>query len=252
MKIKDLFEAEEKSLVGMTIEGKKLPVKGKWEGRFSCIGKKLTSLEGAPSSVEGDFACAHNDLTSLKGAPTSVSGSFLCYDNKLTSLKGAPNKVGGNFYCYYNQLTSLEGAPSSVGGYFTCYNNKLTSLKGAPTEVGGKFHCHNNQLTSLKGAPSSVGGKFYAINNELESLKDVHRQIKKIGGEFECSGNPIKSHVLGLLLIDGLTEVKGDQSWVPILNQAIEQFDDKRKRVMWAQAELIKQLGEEGKALAQL
>jgi hypothetical protein len=36
------------------------------------------------------------------------------------------------------------------------------------------------------------------------------------------------------------------------LNQAIEQFDDKRKRVMWAQAELVKQLGEQGKALAQL
>ena len=64
--------------------------------------------------------------------------------------------------------------------------------------------------------------------------------------------NPVRSHVLGLLLIDGLTEVKGDQPWVPILSSAIEQFDDKRERVMWAQAEMVKQLGEEGKALAQL
>jgi hypothetical protein len=51
-----------------------------------------------------------------------------------------------------------------------------------------------------------------------------------------------------------LTEIKGDsdQQWPAILNQAIEQFSDKRKRVIWAQAELVKQLGEEGKALAQL
>jgi hypothetical protein len=213
MKIKDLFEAEEKSLVGMEINGKTLPVEGKWEGNFECIIKGLTSLEGAPSSVGGDFWCQLNDLTSLKGAPSSV---------------------GGIFNCSNNQLTSLEGAPSSVGGIF--------------------FSCSHNQLTSLEGTPSSVGSNFYCYDNQLTSLKDIHRQIKKIGGKFYCDDNPIKSHVLGLLLIDGLTEVVGDndQPWVPILNQTIKQFDDKRKRVMWAQAELVKQLGEEGKALAQL
>ena len=189
MKLKDLFEAKEKSLVGMTIDGKKLPIEGKWEGYFFCPSNQLTSLEGAPTSVGGDFACSGN------------------------------------------QLTSLEGAPTSVGGYFFCNNNQLTSLEGAPTSVGGDFICSANKLTSLK---------------------DVHKQIKKIDGKFYLSSNPIKSHVLGLLLIEGLSEVGGNQQWVPILNEAIGQFTDKRKRVMWAQAELIKQLGEPGKALAQL
>jgi hypothetical protein len=189
MKIKDLFESIGKSLVGMEINGKTLPVEGKWEGVFDCRHNQLTSLEGAPSSV------------------------------------------GGDFYCFSNKLTSLEGAPSSVGGIFACSNNQLTSLEGAPSSVGGIFACSNNQLTSLK---------------------DIHRQIKKINGYFYCDENPIKSHVLGLLLIDGLKSIDGNQSWVPVLNDAIKQFDDKRKRVMWAQAELVKQLGEEGKALAQL
>ena len=170
MEIKDLLESTEKSLVGMEIDGKKLPVEGKWEG---------------------------------------------------------------NFFCYDLDLTSLEGAPTSVGGYFDCYGNQLTSLKGAPTSVSGHFNCANNRLASLK---------------------DVHKQIKKIEGVLLLGRNPIKSHVLGLLLIEGLTEAVGDkkQPWVPIINSAIKQFDDKRKRIVWAQAELVKQLGEQGKALAQL
>ena len=170
MKLKDLFEEQEQSLVGMTINGKKLPVEGKWEGYFDCS---------------------------------------------------------------YSHLTSLEGAPTTVSGNFDCYGNHLTSLEGAPASIGGRVYCGSNQLTSLK---------------------DIHKQIKNIKGPFHLDQNPIKNHVIGLLLIDGLTEIFGDeeQPWVPILNSAIKQFDDKRKRVMWAQAELVKQLGEEGKALAQL
>ena len=194
----------------MIILGKKLHFEGKWEGDFFCAYSKLTSIEGAPTSVSGNFDCAFNQLTSLKGAPTSVGGNFECSYNNLTSLEGVSTFVGSRFNCAFNQLTSLEGAPTSVGGYFDCSYNKLTSLK------------------------------------------DVHEQIKKIDGEFYLGKNPIKSHVLGLLLIEGLTKVDGDQPWVSILNEAIKQFDDKRKRVMWAQAELINQLGELGKTLAQL
>jgi hypothetical protein len=143
------------------------------------------------------------------------------------------DKWEGDFDCSNSQLTSLEGAPASISGDFRCSGNLLRSLEGAPSEVGGNFVCSYNY-------------------NKLTSFKDIHKQIKKIDGHFYCYGNTIKSNIIGLLLIDGLKSINGNQSWVPILNQAIEQFDDKRKRVMWAQAELIKELGEEGKALAQL
>ena len=75
--------------------------------------------------VTGNFYCDSNKLTSLEGAPKTVEGNFYCDSNKLTSLEGAPKCVEGNFYCYNNQLTTLEGAPKCVEGNFNCVNNPL-------------------------------------------------------------------------------------------------------------------------------
>ena len=139
MKVSDLFEAEEKSI---------LSVMGKQEDQ--------------------------------------VAGDFSCYNNNLTSLEGSPKEVGGIFFCSYNNLTSLEGSPKEVGGNFSCYHNKLTSLEGSPKEVGGNFDCSCNKLTSLR---------------------NIHKHVKKMIGEANFEDNNIKSCVLGLLLIDGLTVV---------------------------------------------
>ena len=144
----------------------RLPVKfGNVSGNFDCGSNKLTSLQGAPTSVGGHFYCNSNQLTSLQGAPTSVDRDFYCNGNQLTSLQGAPTSVGGDFDCRYTQLTSLQGAPTSVGGSFDCRYTQLTSLQGAPTSVG-------TQLTSLQGAPVPAGGDFYCdYNKNLELLK---------------------------------------------------------------------------------
>jgi hypothetical protein len=109
-----------------------LPVQfGRVGGSFYCYDNKLTSLEGAPSSVGSGFYCSNNKLTSLEGAPSSVGLSFVCRDNQLTSLEGAPSSVGGGFYCQGNQLTSsLKGAPSSVDGKFILdYSPNLPLLR---------------------------------------------------------------------------------------------------------------------------
>ncbi len=149
-------------------------------------------------------------------------GDFDCSKRKLTSLKGAPSEVDGYFDCAVNELTSLEGGPTIVKGDFYCSRNKLTSLKGAPSEVGGNFHADFNDLTSLEGAPATVGGYFSVEDNKLTSLKDVHKHVKEIGGEFYCRFNPLKSHVLGLMKIKGLTKVYLDNKEVErILNQAL-------------------------------
>jgi len=125
----------------------KLPLQfGKVTGNFYCDSNKLTSLEGAPKTVEGNFYCDSNKLTSLEGAPKTVEGNFNCVNNQLTSLEGAPKCVEGNFYCDSNKLTSLEGAPKCVEGNFYCYNNQLTTLEGAPKCVEGNFNCVNNPL----------------------------------------------------------------------------------------------------------
>jgi hypothetical protein len=151
-----------------------------------------------------------------------LSGDFLCSNNRLTSLEGSPSKVGGNFYCDKNSLTSLKGAPSEVDN-FSCSNNNLTSLKGAPSKVGGNFYCGNNSLTSLKGAPSKVGSNFYCNNNNLTSLEGIHLQISSIAHFGDFSNNPIKSHVLGLLLIDGLNHITLDNTKVEkIINKYLK------------------------------
>jgi hypothetical protein len=146
---------------------------------------------------------------------------------KKLLLDGAPaerNLVGweyegGDFKCGNNQLTSLKGAPTIVKGDFYCSKNKLTSLKGAPKEVGGYFHADGNNLTSLEGAPTVVGGYFSVSNNPLTSLKDVHKHIKEIRDIFYCRC-PIRSHVLGLMKIKGLKEVRFDNAVIQyILNR---------------------------------
>lgn len=91
-----------------------------------------------------DINVSRQKLTSLKGAPKTVDGNFLCNNNKLTSLKGGPKTVGGNFWCHENKLTSLKGAPNDVGGDLKCTYNNLKSLEGAPKRVYGNFYCHNN------------------------------------------------------------------------------------------------------------
>ena len=165
----------------------------------------------------GDFNCSDTRLTSLKGAPSHVDGYFNCSVNKLTSLAGAPSHVGDDFSCSHNELTSLEGAPSHVGGSFLCTNNELTSLEGAPSHVGGSFDCSNN--------------------NKIASLKDVHKHVTEIKGEFYAFNNPIESHVLGLILIKGLTKIQLKNKQVAkILNRHLGKG---RVGMLMAQEELI-------------
>ena len=181
--------------------------------------KKKTVADLVGMEYKGDeFYCSNNQLTSLEGAPLEVNGDFDCSDNNLTSLKGAPKKVGRNFWCISNNLTTLEGAPQKVGGFFTCNHNNLTSLKGAPQTVGRGFHCRYNTL--------------------LTSLKDIHKHIKSIRGKFDAEDCPIKSHVLGLMLIKDLKKVELDNKEVEaIINSHLD--GGSMRSAMECQAELI-------------
>ena len=137
---------------------------------------------------------------------------------KLITNKTKDEPWPGYFYCSDNQLTSLEGAPSSVGGYFICTNNQLTSLEGAPSSVGGDFECSYNKLTSFEG---------------------IHKILKSMNGAFYANKNPLKSHVLGLLLVKGCTEVVLDNKVVEeVLNRYLPNTRG-NKAVIEAQSELL-------------
>ena len=93
----------------------------------------------------------------------------------------------------------------------------------------GRFYCVSNKLTSLEGAPTSVSGNFWCSNNKLTSLEGIHKQIKKINGKFTATSNlGLTSHLLGLILIDGITEIKIDNKDIEeILNRHLQQPNKK-------------------------
>ena len=105
-------------------------------------------------------------------------------------------------------MTRSIRSEMSMHNYKKSEERSVLSVMGEqPEGVIGRFNCSNLYLTSLEGAPSSVGGSFSCYSNRLTSLHNIHKQIKYIGSFADLSYNPITSHVLGLLLIDGLKDV---------------------------------------------
>jgi hypothetical protein len=99
--------------------------------------------------------------------------------------------------------------------------------------VSGNFDCHNTEITLLRGLPQSVGGFFDCHNTRIISLHDIHKQIKHIGGHFYCNG--YSTHLLGLLLIGGITKFHIDAGPIDkIFNKYVGTGD-----ILSAQDELI-------------
>ena len=96
-------------------------------------------------------------------------------------------------------------------------NQKLRTLDGTDftfdysqhtDQYQGTFYFKYKGLTSFEGAPPDVEEDFDVSHNNLADLKNIHEHVKHIGGELNVENNPIKSHILGVLLIDGLQGVK--------------------------------------------
>ena len=152
-----------------------------------------------------------NELLNLSESTKGTTLVGLTINGELVTDKTKDEIWSDDFDCSDNpKLKSLEGAPKEVSGDFDCSTNNLTSLKGSPEKVGmkiaagGDFVCSNNyKLKSLEGCPKEINGDFYCVNNNIKSLTGIHKHITHLTGKFFTRGTPIKSHVLGLLLIDG-------------------------------------------------
>lgn len=184
-----------------------------------------------------------NELLNLTEATDRTTLVGIILDGGIVTNKTKDEVWTGDFVCNYNpDITSLKGAPKEVTGNFDCSNNsKLTSLKGAPEKVGGDFFyydCSDN-LVSLEGAPKIIGGDFVCCDTALTSLKGIHKQITNLGGKFIFNNSPIKSHVLGLLLIKGCTGIEFDNEEVQdILNKYLPNTRG-NKAVIECQSELL-------------
>ncbi len=122
----------------------------------------------------------------------------------------------------------------------------LTSLEGCPS------HCDNlwasdNYLTSLEGLPETILKTCGVGGNLLTSLKDIHLHIKKMdNGTIWAPRNPIKSHVLGVLLIPGFLSLRMANSlpeepvWVKIINRhAAVQDKSAREKLFDCHEEMV-------------
>ena len=137
-----------------------------------------------------------------------------------------------------NELQLLSEAKEKNLIGLTISGKKITE-KTSSEPWPGYFNCFNNQLTSLEGAPSSVDGNFNCSNNQLTSLTGIHKILKQMNGTFYADDNPIKSNVIGLLLVKGCKEVELDNKQVEeIMNRHLKSpFGN--LRVLECQSEML-------------
>jgi len=203
---------------------------------------KLTSLQGAPVEEIDMLDVSNNCLVSLKYCPKHVKKSFDCSYNLIKSLEYAPT-VGLDFNARENPITSLSGAPTVIPRNFdVSHCTNLRTLEGGPSKVERNYFAIGCDLVNLDGIASFIGGELDICGNErLTSLKNIHKKIKRLEA-LRFSPRLIKSHVLGLFLIDRfkvLTAIKpplrfkDDLGWYDILNQYLHKRENNKKFNMY-------------------
>lgn len=92
-----------------------------------------------------------------------------------------------------------------VKGDFNCADTKITTLEGGPKKVMKDYYANRCQLTSLEGAPNFIGSEFMANSNFITSLEGIGKKyLREINGYLSMYNNPLKSNVLGLMLIKNI------------------------------------------------
>lgn len=128
----------------------------------------------------------------------------------------------GNIDVSFCSITSLEGSPRNVYGHFSVLRCPLGALIGAPSKVTNDFSCIDCNLNSVFGANIDILGDCLLDRNSLNNLSNFHKHFKSIHGRLSLKLNPIKSHVVSVLLIDKLTSIEMDDKVIEhILNKQL-------------------------------
>jgi hypothetical protein len=175
-----------------------LPVQfGVVKGDFVVSGMKLTSLRGAPYSVNGDFACSMNNLTSLEHAPKTVRAgySLLCDENKLTSLAHAP--VAEKLVCDHNLLKNLVDAPPCK--FLWATQNPFESFKHTPDHIEQVMisYAPNLPLLGLLNVAKIELGPTpgYNYQQEIQPIEEILNKYTRQGkvGQLKCAAELIRA-----------------------------------------------------------
>ena len=112
-------------------------------------------------------------------------------------------------YCYNIAYTIRPDGIVDVSGGVDLFGFQGTTFPIQFGKVDGYFYCADIGITTVTGMPQSIGGYFSCGTSNLTSLHGIHKQIKHIGGNFYCKEDT--THLLGLLLIDGITHFYIDE-----------------------------------------
>ena len=112
--------------------------------------------------------------------------------------------------CNFSEVTSLVGLPAKFTGYVDIVDfPKLHSLEGLPQgrAITTLSIRKCPELKSLEFLPKKITKSLNLIQTGLTSLQGIHKHFKGgfMRGDFYIAECPIKSHILGLLLIPELS-----------------------------------------------
>lgn len=103
-------------------------------------------------------------------------------------------------------ITSLVGCPESAIT-LNATATQLKNLEGIPKKIDNDCFLCQLKIDNFNGAEDiSVGGLLSFSYCQFKSLHDIHKAIKS-AQELSFIGNPVESHVLGVLKIQNLEKI---------------------------------------------
>ena len=179
------------------------------DGNVTFAGYGLGRLPESYGHIIGNFDVSDNSLTSLIGAPVSLDGDFDVSLNPLTSLNGCPTRILGSFSCSSTKIKNLIGGPEVVNHSYSAGSSTITSLDGLANSIGSEF----------TRSPIALDVSYCA---ELTSLIGINKHLKVLNGVINLNKTPIKEGGLGLLMIRGITGVVSNYPALKIIDKYIK------------------------------
>ena len=127
------------------------------------------------------------------------------------------------------------GFPSVYNEPINHIGCNLTTLKyHLPSFSCDALYLSENPLTSLEGITPIINGVLVVERCPIRHLTNIHKMIRSVK-HISFSGCPIKSNILGLMMIDNLDWVTGDSPVFKILYDHLQSDRD----VLACQEEMI-------------
>lgn len=167
----------------------------------------LKNLKGVTQDLESLWVAGCTGLVSLEGCPQILKNIDVTRCEKLKTLAGGPRRVR-ELRAEASGLENFKGGPIECSGVVANSSAELRSLEGLPNVLGGSLSLVDClALKSLDHGPSIVEGNVDLSGTGITSLEGIGtKSFKAIHGRLVLP-HDIKSHILGVLCIEGLTEL---------------------------------------------